>query len=83
MSPDRAGTISKASTGSNAGILIDGPADTVQALDIDGVATFADAKQKNSDDDESYQNREGDADLDQQRHALGPGRGEKSRSRAT
>src|SRR5271170_4731906 len=39
----------------------------VERRDIDGIEAFANPEQEDADDDESDQNREGDADLDDQR----------------
>ena len=48
----------------------------VERTDIHGVEPFANAKQEDADDDEGDQDREGDADLDDQRHSLGARGGE-------
>src|SRR5882724_3902888 len=48
----------------------------VEGLQIHRVEALTDAEQKNSDHDESDQDRERDANLHHQRHALGPRRGE-------
>src|SRR5258707_10193265 len=45
----------------------------VECGDINGIEAFADSEQEDADDDESDQDREGYADLDDERHALGAG----------
>src|SRR5580698_7679720 len=52
------------------------PAELVERLHIDGVEAFADAEQEDSDHDECDEDGERDADLDDERHALGPSAGE-------
>ena len=46
------------------------------ATDIDGVEALPDPEQEHADDDERDQDRESHADLHDQRHALGAGRGQ-------
>src|SRR5437899_10390926 len=46
----------------------------VERRDINRIETFTDPEQEDADDDESDQDREGYADLDHERHALGAGR---------
>src|SRR3954470_4996436 len=52
------------------------PAVLVQEMDVDRLEALADAEEEDADHDQRHEDREGDADLDHQRHALGAGRGE-------
>ena len=51
-------------------------AETIHSLHVHGVEALADAEQEDTDDDKGDQHREGDTNLDHQRHPLGPGRRE-------
>src|SRR5688572_11851701 len=48
----------------------------VQGAHVDGVEALADAEDEDPKDDEGDQHREGDRELDHERHALGPCGGE-------
>src|SRR4051795_4280469 len=52
------------------------PAMLVQEMDVDRLEALADAEEEDADDDQRHEDREGDADLHHQRHALGARRGE-------
>ena len=52
------------------------PAETIERMHVHGIEALADAEQEDPDHDQRDQNREGDADLDDERHSLGAGRGE-------
>ncbi len=45
-------------------------------FEIDAVEALANAEQEHADHDERDEHRQGDADLDDERHALGAGGGE-------
>src|ERR1700730_11585231 len=49
-------------------------AEIVERGYVDGIEAFADPEQEDADDDEGDQDREGYADLDDERHAFGAGR---------
>ena len=51
------------------------PAHAVERLEIDGVEAFADAEHEDREDEQRDQHREGDADLDHERHAARAGGG--------
>src|SRR3954453_6805056 len=50
--------------------------EAVERVHVDRVEALADAEDKDAEDDEGDQDREGERELDDQRHALGPGRGQ-------
>src|SRR3954468_25058777 len=50
--------------------------EAVERVHVDRVEALSDAEDEDAEDDEGDQDREGDRELDDQRHALGPGRGQ-------
>src|SRR5258708_33949765 len=50
--------------------------EVVERGDINGIAAFTDPEQEDANDDEGDQDREGDADLDNKRHASAGGGGQ-------
>src|SRR5205814_7394894 len=75
------GTTRIASTASEPGSLIRFPSWLLSAMFMEemyvhGLEALADAEEEDADHDQRHEDREGDADLDHKRHALGAGGGE-------